>query len=129
MHELECFHQLVDDVLLVNLLQDVGSNNGMEVSLCDGERNVAGNPENTEAMGIAGVRHEHKGNAWCSWYHLVSGHPMLQVHKFWLRAPGHHDERFERKKIPPYFVSMIYRGRRETRSALYAAQPLDSFCA
>lgn len=33
-HKFERLHQLVDYVLLVNLLQNIGSNNGMEICLC-----------------------------------------------------------------------------------------------
>ena len=36
MHELKRLHQLVYDVFLVNLLQNVGANDGVEVSLCRG---------------------------------------------------------------------------------------------
>ena len=55
MHELERLHQLIDNVFLVNLLQDVGSDNGMEVCFCGGENDVTGKPTNPEAASIAGV--------------------------------------------------------------------------
>ena len=40
MHELEAFQVLVDDVLLVDVLQDVGSDNGMQVSIHEVEYEV-----------------------------------------------------------------------------------------
>ena len=39
-HELEAFQVLVDDVLLVDVLQDVGSDNGMQVSIHEVEYEV-----------------------------------------------------------------------------------------
>ena len=39
-HELEAFQVLVDDVLLVDVLQDVGSNNSMQVSIHEIEYEV-----------------------------------------------------------------------------------------
>lgn len=43
MHKFKRFHQLVDDVFLVDLLQNVGSNDGVEVCLCVVGRTIRGN--------------------------------------------------------------------------------------
>lgn len=42
MHEFESFHQLVNNVLLVNLLQNIRANDGVKVSLCRGRTTPGG---------------------------------------------------------------------------------------